>query len=295
MSDVTAGPQPVNANRPRIGWVGLGRIGEPMAQRVVAAGWPLQVWARQPAATQSLLAAGAEVCTGLEALARTSDIVFTIVGGPADVSELLQTMLPQARPGTVFIDMSTASSLRASPLRKEALARGLHLLDAPVTGGVAGAQRGRLTCFVGGDAEALERARPVLAAFSQHVVPCGPWGSGYRMKLINQTLVAGTLMGLADGARLARAMNLPVAAVPDALARGTAGGLLLESYWARMQQVDGPTTFTLGLLLKDLQLVQEEAEQLDLPLPQVQATLAAVQAACARHGAQAGVQMLAAP
>jgi 3-hydroxyisobutyrate dehydrogenase-like beta-hydroxyacid dehydrogenase len=279
----------------RIGWVGLGRIGEPMAQRVRAAGWPMRVWARQPAATHTLQAAGAEVCPTLEELARNSDIVFTIVGGPADVHAVLGAMLPAARPGTQFIDMTTASALQAEPLRELAHARQVQLLDAPVTGGVAGAQRGALTSFVGGSIEALERARPVLQAFSQRIVPCGEWGSGYRMKLLNQTLVAGTLMGLADGARLARALGLAVEAVPAALANGTAGGNLFESYWARMHSGAGAITFSLGLLRKDLQLVAEEATHLGLALPQVQATLAAVEAACRRHGDQAGVQALAAP
>jgi 3-hydroxyisobutyrate dehydrogenase-like beta-hydroxyacid dehydrogenase len=279
----------------RIGWVGLGRIGRPMAERVQAAGWPMRVWARQPAATHALQAAGAQVCPTLEELAHNSDLVFTIVGGPTDVQAVLGTMLPAARPGTLFIDMTTTSALQAAPLRDLATAGQLQLLDAPVTGGVAGAQRGALTSFVGGTIDALDLARPVLKAFSQHIVHAGEWGSGYRMKLLNQTLVAGTLMGLADGARLARALGLAVEAVPAALAQGTASGKLFESYWGRMHSGVGAITFSLGLLRKDLLLVAEEASHLGLALPQVQATLAAVDAACRRHGEQAGVQALAAP
>lgn len=276
-----------------IGWIGLGRIGEPMALRLRAAGWPLRVWARQAAATQSLLDAGAERCASPAELAQSCDIVFTILGGPADVQAVLGGMLPAARPGTVFVDMTTASALQAAPLRKAADTYQLGLLDAPVTGGVAGAKRGALTSFVGGDPQALEGVRPLLQAFSQRIVACGDWGSGYRMKLLNQTLVAGTLMGLADGARLARALGLPSQAVPEALALGTAGGPLFESYWERMHSAAGSITFSLGLLRKDLQLVAEEAAHLGLPLPQIQATLAAVERACKQHGEQAGVQALA--
>lgn len=285
----------MNAAPARIGWVGLGHIGTPMAERALAAGLPLTAWARRPETLQALRQRGADTADSPAALAASCDLVATVVGGPADVAELLAQMLPAARPGTVFIDFSTASALQGESLQRQAQALGLHLLDAPITGGVAGAQRGQLTCFVGGEATALERARPLLAAFSQRIVPCGPWGSGYRMKLINQTLVAGTLMGLADGARLARALGLPPQAVPDALAQGTAGGPLLASYWERMQGAGGAVSFSLGLLRKDLQLVAEEAAHLGLNLPQVQATLAAVEAACARHGVQAGVQMLAVP
>lgn len=276
-----------------IGWIGLGRMGEPMALRLRAAGWPLRVWARQPQATRSLQDAGAQCCASLAELAQHSDIVFSIVGGPADVQAVLQAMLPAARPGTVFVDMSTASALQAAPLLAAAQARQLALLDAPVTGGVAGARRGALTSFVGGDAQALAQVRPVMQSFCQRVVACGGWGSGYRMKLLNQTLVAGTLMGLADGARLAHAMGVAGAAVPEALALGTAGGPLFDSYWDRMHGAGGDISFTLGLLRKDLQLVAEEAAHLGLALPQVVATLAAVQRACAQHGDQAGVQALA--
>jgi 3-hydroxyisobutyrate dehydrogenase-like beta-hydroxyacid dehydrogenase len=279
--------------QPRIGWIGLGRIGTPMATRVVSAGWPLAVWARRREAASLLLDAGAKWADSPDDLARRSDIVVTVVGGPADVQALHAQLMPAARPGTLFIDLSTAAPATARAAAVLAEQHGLASIEAPVTGGVAGAQRGTLSCFAGGDAAALERARPLLQAFAQRIVPCGPAGNGYRTKLVNQTLVAGVLMGLADGARLARAAGMDAAALPAALAGGTADGFLMGSYLPRMMGADGPVSFTLGLLLKDLQLARSEAGALGVAAPLLDAALATVTRAVQQHGAEAGVQRLA--
>lgn len=264
-----------------------------MAQRVLDAGFELTLWARRRAAAEPLLERGAAWVDSAEALLPRCDVVCTIVTGPDEVQALHATLMPQARPGTLFIDMSTAAPRTARRAADLAAAHGLQVLDAPVTGGVAGAQRGTLTSFVGGDADALERARPLLASYSQRVVACGPAGSGYRTKLLNQTLMVGSLLGLADGARLARASGMAAADVLAALEGGTGSSFLLPNYLARMISGEGPVTFTLGLLLKDLRLAREEAQALELPMPLLDAALAAVSQAVLRHGAEAGVQELA--
>ena len=158
---------------------------------------------------------------------------------------------------------------------------------------MAGAQRGTLTSFVGGPAEALERARPLLSSYSQRLVACGAAGSGYRTKLLNQILMCGSLLGMADGARLARASGLAAAEVQAALEGGTGSSFLLPNYLARMINGDGPVTFTLGLLLKDLRLARAEAQALGVPMPLLDAALATVSAAVLHHGGEAGVQELA--
>lgn len=284
-----------NSTAQRIGWIGLGRIGAPMAERVRAAGWPLMLWARQPgsAAASALLERGATWGGRAEDLARQCDIVCTIVTGPQDVLALHALLMPLAKPGTLFIDLTTATPGTALAAARLAQAHGMQSLDVPVTGGVAGAVRGALTCFVGGEAAALERARPLLSSFGQRLVACGGPGSGYRTKLINQTMVAGVLMGLADGARIARAAGIPAGDLQPALGSGTAGSFLLESYLPRMMGVEGPVTFTLSLFLKDLQLARAEAQALEIDAPLLDAAIAAVAAARQRHGPEAGVQALA--
>lgn len=278
----------------RIGWIGLGHIGRPMAERVLAAGLPLTVWARRREAAVPLLERGAAWAEDPAALARDSDLVATIVGGPDDVEALHAALMPAARPGTLFLDMTTAAPRTAAACAALAARCGVAVLEAPVTGGVAGAQRGTLTSFVGGDADALERARPLLAAYSARIVHCGAAGSGYRVKLVNQTMIGGTLLGLAEGARLARAAGFTAEALQPALAGGTAAGFLFDAYLARMMSGGGPVSFSLGLLRKDLRLAREESLALGLQPLLLDAAIAALDGAVARHGAQAGVQMLAA-
>lgn len=282
-----------------VGWIGLGRIGRPMAARVAAAGPALTLWARRPDAARPAVAdvealAAATWADELETLAASCSIVCTVVGGPADVQALHARLMPAARPGTLFIDFTTAAPHTGEAAAALAQRHGLQVLEVPVTGGVAGAQRGALTGFVGGDAAVLERARPLLSTMCARLVPCGASGAGYRAKLVNQTLVAGVLMGLADGARLARAGGLDTAQLQGALSGGTAASALLEAYWPRFVGGDGAVTFTLALLQKDLRLARDEAQALGVSAPLLDAALAAVQAAIDRDGPQAGVQRLAA-
>ncbi len=284
----------MTTSRPTVGWIGLGRIGLPMARRVLAAGFPVVAWARRPASADPLVAAGATLAESPEALARACDVVVTIVGGPADVRALHAAMLPHARRGAVFVEMTTAAPADAAAAQALAAPSGVLVLDAPVTGGVAGAERGSLTAFVGGDAAALARVRPVLAAFANRIVHCGAAGAGYRMKLVNQTIVAGVLLGLADGAALARAGGLSSSAVKDALSAGTASGFLFDAYIERMVTGSGAATFTLGMFRKDLALARDEAAARGGNTRLLEFAIGAVDAARACHGDAAGVQALAA-
>lgn len=276
-----------------VGWIGVGRIGLPMARRVREAGFELRVWARRRAAADALLDAGATWCDDPLELARQCDTVCTCVGGPEDVLGLHRQLMPAARPGTLFIDHSTASPATATESARIASGVGVLALDAPVTGGVAGATRGTLTTFVGGDAAALERARPLLQAFSARIAACGGPGGGYRVKLINQALMAGALLAVADAAMLARTAGLDAATLKDVLAGGSGSSAQFDNYWLRMVTSEGPISFSLGLLHKDLCLARDEAQALGTPARSLDAVLAAVDAACQRHGTDAGVQMLA--
>lgn len=279
---------------PAVGWIGLGHIGLPMAQRVAAAGLPLALWSRREPSAWPRVADHVTAAASPEALARSCDIVATIVGGPDDVRELHERMIPRARPGTLFVDLTTASpdnALASSALAQRA---GVSTLDAPVTGGVAGAERGALTTFVGGDVHALAIARPLLDAFCARIVHCGDHGAGYRMKLVNQTIIAGVLLGLAGGAMLARAGGMDATAVKDALGSGTAAGVLFDSYIARMVDPGGAVTFTLAMLRKDLTLARAEALARGACARLADFALAEVESALAAHGPDAGVQCLAA-
>lgn len=275
-----------------IGWVGLGRMGLPMAQRLLQAGHPLYVWARNPEQTLSLRKQGARIATDLVELAQRSQTIVTILGDTSDVESVYQGMLPGMQPGTAFIDMTTAAPRLASALTQLVAEKQAQFMDAPVTGGVAGAVNGTLTHFVGGEADVLQRSSALLAQLGQRAVHCGPAGSGYRMKLVNQTIIAGTLLGLAEGMSLARGSHFDINLLTTALNKGTASGLLFNSYAERMMQGDGDVTFTLGLLRKDLRLAEAEAELQQKPSLFLKFAVQCLNAACERYGAHAGVQTL---
>jgi 3-hydroxyisobutyrate dehydrogenase-like beta-hydroxyacid dehydrogenase len=194
----------------------------------------------------------------------------------------------------VFLEMTTAAPATALQLNKIAAPMQAVVLDCPVTGGVSGAQKGTLTHFVGGDKDALARCRPLLETLSERIVFCGDSGAGYRMKLVNQTMVAGILLGLADGTALARASGFDAGILSEALTGGTASSFLFNSYAQRMLECTGPVTFTLGMLRKDLRLARAEAVARGTTTRLLDCALDAAEAACLRFGERAGAQCLAA-
>ena len=275
-----------------IGWVGLGKMGVPMARRLLQAGYPMYVWARNPEQTLNLRREGAKVATDLRELAQRCQTVFTILGDTRDVETVYQGLLPGMQPDSVFIDMTTVAPKTAPTLTGLLSGRNARFMDAPVTGGVAGAINGTLTFFVGGDAAVLEQNKPLLNHLGQRAIHCGPTGSGYRMKLVNQTIIAGTFLGLAEGISLARASNFDLGLLTDALSKGTASGMLFNAYAERMMQGSGDITFTLGMLRKDLRLAQAEAEHQQQPSLFLKFAVQCLNKACERFGPHAGVQML---
>lgn len=275
-----------------IGWVGLGKMGMPMAQRLLREGHPLYIWARNPEQTLGLRKQGARIATDLVELAQRSQTLITILGDTHDVESVYKGLQPGVQPNTVFIDMTTAAPHAAPVLAEMVTKKGAHFLDAPVTGGVAGAVNGTLTHFVGGNADILQRSSALLSQLGQRAVHCGPAGSGYRMKLVNQTIIAGIFLGLAEGMALARASHFDIELLTTALNKGTASGMLFNSYAERMMQGSGDITFTLGLLRKDLRLAEAEAELHQRPSQFLKFAVQCVNTACERFGAHAGIQML---
>lgn len=275
-----------------IGWVGLGKMGLPMAQRLRESGQRMFVWARNPEQTLALRKQGAQVATDLMELAHRCTTVFTILGDTRDVESVYQALQPGMQEGALFIDMTTAAPGVATTIQNMMQDRGAFFLDAPVTGGVPGAAKGALTYFIGGDAQVIERCKPLLDLLGQRAVHCGPTGSGYRMKLVNQTIVVGILLGLAEGMALARASQFDSALLNDALGAGTASGMLFNAYAERMMTGTGDVNFTLGLLRKDLRLAQAEADLQRQSSRFLNFAIMVLNQACDRFGPQAGIQML---
>jgi 3-hydroxyisobutyrate dehydrogenase len=278
-----------------IGFIGLGLMGQPMAANLLAAGYRLRVHSRTRAKAAPVVEAGATWCDDPAAAARDADAVITIVGGPDDVASLYRgAVFPAARAGALLVDMTTSSPRLAATLHGEAAARGLRMVDAPVTGGTAGATAGSLAIMVGGDEADYRAALPMLERLGKRIAWCGPAGSGQRLKLTNQTMVACILLGLAEGLGLAAAGGLDIARLVPTLAEGTAGGVLFKAYAEKMVAGDFAATFSVAHFVKDLRLALGEAETLGLEPAGLRAALGQFERLARERGDALGIQAIAA-
>lgn len=260
-----------------IGFIGTGIMGRSMAGHLLAAGHTLHVFNRTPEKAQSLVERGAAWHDTPGGVAAAADVVITMVGLPADVEEVYfggtpavaagQGIIDRARPGSIVIDMTTSSPMLAERIAAAAAARGLAALDAPVTGGDVGARNAALVIMVGGDAEACERSRPILALMGKSVTHLGSAGAGQRCKLANQVAVAIGMVAWCEALAHARAGGLDPAAVQQVIAGGAAGSWGLSNLAPRALAGDFAPGFMVKHLLKDLAIAREcaAASAIDLP------------------------------
>ena len=253
----------------RVGWAGLGAIGEPMARRVLQAGQPLQVWNRDPAKAQALVAAGARVAASPAALAREADVVCLCVTDAAAVEQVVfgpDGAAAGLAPGGIVIDHSTIAPDATRAFAARLLAeRGGHWIDAPVSGGPAGAREGRLTVFAGGDAAALARVQPLLQAYAARVTHLGAAGSGQVGKACNQLVSFGTAAVLAESLHLAHRQGLDAAALVQAMQAGFADSAVLRHYASAMLQ--GRYSGSTLNAQKDVAIALDLGREAAAPLP----------------------------
>ena len=254
----------------RVGFIGLGVMGRPMALNLLRGRHELTVWARRPAAIEPLVERGAAAAATPAALAAGSDAVFTMLTGAADVEQVLfgaHGVAHGARPGTLVVDTSTidpaASRATAARLRE----RGLDALDAPVSGGPHGARDGTLSIMVGGPADALERARPLFDCIGAKVLRMGDAGAGQATKACHQLLLLVTAQGVAEALTLARRCGLDVGRVREALLQGMASSRVLDFFGDRMARRDFDAGIESRLYHKDLDVAMNLAHGLGVPLP----------------------------
>jgi 3-hydroxyisobutyrate dehydrogenase len=253
----------------RIGFVGLGIMGQSMAGHLLAAGHPLRVYNRSPAKAAALLARGAQWCSTPGLLAAESDVVITIVGYPRDVEEVwlgADGILPHAR-NALLIDMTTSSPALAQRLAQEAAQRGCRALDAPVSGGDVGAREARLSIMVGGEAAHFQEALPILGLMGKSIVHTGPAGTGQHTKMANQLVIASTIMGVCEGLAYARDAGLDLDVVLKCIGGGAAGSFQLNVMGPKVAASDFAPGFMIEHFLKDLSLALDEAQRMKLPLP----------------------------
>lgn len=254
----------------RVGFVGLGTMGIAMATNLARAGFPLAVWNRTAGRAVELEALGATVAKTPAAMAASADVIVTCVSDTPDVEWVLfgpGGIVEGARKGTLVIDCSTISPSATRGFGERLAEVGVHLIDAPVSGGSEGAQKGTLTIFVGGAATDVERARPVLAGMGKTITHLGPLGSGQAAKAVNQVILAGAYLGVAEGIVLAIKAGLDPEQLVGALSGGAARSWVLENRSARMIANEYPLGFKVALHRKDLGIALQLAQEVGAALP----------------------------
>ena len=281
---------------PRIGFIGTGIMGAPMAGHLLAAGHTLTIANRSRGPRcEALLAAGAHWAPSPAAVVAASDIVITILGFPQDVEAVwlgAEGLVTVARPGMLLLDMTTSSPRLAQQIATQAATRGVMALDAPVSGGEVGAKGATLSVMVGGTAAAFATALPILQRLGQAIRHMGKAGAGQHTKMANQIVIAATLMGVAEGLCYARAAGLDGEAVLAALGPGAAGSFQLNVLGPKMVAEDFAPGFMLKHFLKDLGIAMAEAEGMGLTLPGLTAAKRLAEMAAGLRGQEAGTQAL---
>jgi len=254
----------------RIGFIGLGTMGKPMARNLMKAGYVLAVHNRSRGAIDELASEGAVPADSPLEVARASDVVITMLPDSPDVEQVVlgpNGLLQGAASGLVVIDMSTISPRVARSVYGASRERGVSFLDAPVSGGETGAKAATLSIMVGGDREALERCGPVLEALGKSIVYMGESGSGQAAKLCNQVICALTILAVSEGLLLGKKAGLDPETLLSAVTGGAAASWMLSNLGPKMTASDWRPGFKVMLQQKDLRLALETARDLGLPLP----------------------------
>jgi 3-hydroxyisobutyrate dehydrogenase len=279
----------------RIGWIGAGVMGAAMCGHLLSGGHPVTLYTRTRQRAEPLVERGATWADTPAAVAAASDVVFTMVGHPSDVREVVLAdggVLPAARPGSVIVDMTTSEPSLAREIHAAAAERGVGSVDAPVSGGDIGARDATLSIMVGGDAETVERVRPLLELMGRTIVHQGPAGAGQHTKMVNQTLIATGLIGVCEALLYAHKAGLDPESVLRSVGGGAAGSWSLTNYAPRMLKGEFAPGFMVEHFIKDMEITLLEARRMNLALPGLALAHELYLALRAQGGGRDGVQAL---
>lgn len=261
----------------KIGFIGIGVMGGPMALNLMRAGYELTVYSRTRAKCEAVLSAGARWADSPAACAEGQDAVLTMVGFPKDVEQVYfgqSGIFASVRPGMLLIDLTTTSPKLSKRIFEEAKKRGADALDAPVSGGDTGAKAGTLAIMVGGEEAAFERARPILEAMGKNVVYEGPAGSGQHTKMANQIAIAGAVSGVCEAIAYGRAEGLDLERMLATISTGAAGSWQMTGNGPKMISGDFAPGFYIKHFIKDMRIAGEEAQDAGLSLAMLDRVLA---------------------
>lgn len=279
----------------RIGFIGLGIMGAAMASHLMDAGYELTVYNRTKAKADALVAAGAHYCDSPAACARGQDAVITIVGYPKDVEEVYlgaEGILHSLDAGAYTADMTTSSPALAERIYAEAKKRGIHALDAPVTGGDMGARNATLNILVGGDEDAFLAMQPVFAAMGKNIIYEGAAGAGQKTKAANQIAIAGALAGACEAFAYARAAGLDVEKVFASISGGAAASFQMSNMVRMALDGNFNPGFMIKHFVKDMTIGAETGREYGIDLPVLEQVLHEARALEARGGGADGTQSL---
>lgn len=252
----------------KVGFIGLGIMGRGMVLNLLKNGIDVCVWNRTASKADEMVAAGATVATSPADIAAKSDLIFVCVSDTADVEAVVlgeNGVIHAAKEGSLVIDHSTISPQATREIAAQLNAKGIHMLDAPISGGSEGAAKGTLSIMIGGDAEQIERVRPHLEAMGKTITHVGEQGAGQSVKLVNQILVAGTMVSMGEAMLFAQASGLDLQKTLEAVSGGAAGSWTLTNRGPQVAVRDWRPGFSIDLQQKDLRLVLEAADQVGVP------------------------------
>jgi len=254
----------------KIGWIGTGVMGKSMCGHILKKGHLLAVYNRTREKGEALCGSGAVWCDSPGDVAARSDLIFTMVGEPSDVAEVIlgpDGALSKARPGSVIVDMTTSEPSLARRIYEEAGVKSVSSLDAPVSGGDIGAREGTLAIMVGGDEEAFRRVLPVFELMGKNIARMGGPGMGQHTKMSNQILVAANMIGVVEALLYARKAGLNLEQVIAVVGRGAASSWTLNQLGPRILKGDFAPGFYIRHFVKDMGIALEEARKMRLALP----------------------------
>ncbi len=254
----------------QVGFIGLGIMGRGMAANLLKHGFDVQVWNRTASRTEALVAQGARAAASPAAMARECPVVITCVSDTPDVEAVVlgpQGVLEGVQPGGLLIDCSTISPQVTMDIATRLAAQDAHMLDAPISGGSEGAEKGTLSIMVGGDESQFARALPFFEAMGATITHVGAQGAGQTVKLVNQILVVGNCMAMCEALLFAQAGGVDLHKTFEAISRGAAGSWMFTNRAPQIMRRDWSPGFMVGLQQKDLRLVLAAADQVGAPLP----------------------------
>jgi 3-hydroxyisobutyrate dehydrogenase len=255
---------------PALGWIGTGIMGRSMCGHLLAAGSPVTVFSRTRAKADPLVAEGAAWADSPAAVARASDIVFTMVGVPADVREVYfgdDGIMSALKPGDIAVDMTTTEPSLAIEIASAAAANGARAVDAPVSGGDVGARNATLSIMVGGDADAVAAVRPLFERLGKNIVHQGAPGAGQHTKMCNQIVIAGTMIGVCESLVYGAKAGLNLETMLSSIKSGAAGCWTLENLAPRVLKRNFDPGFLVEHFIKDMGIALAEARRMNLALP----------------------------